>query len=130
MPHGRDTQSSQVHPVQPQWLTAMTAGKVSHLVTSYGSMWGRIKPAGEDREVFFNPESLTNRADYPALALGQDVAYDEEPDRANGTHAIHVRAIEAGLPPAQASGETLIACVLWAAVIFVLSFVVIDAVAI
>jgi cold shock CspA family protein len=69
----------------------MTAGKVTKLVTSYGSTWGRITPDREAGQLFFNPKSLVDAAVYPELKLGQDVDFDEEPDRANGTHAVRVR---------------------------------------
>ena len=69
----------------------MTRGCVSKLVTSYGSTWGRIKPDGEERGVFFNPGALVDPSAYGALVLGEQVEFDEEPDRANGTHALNVR---------------------------------------
>ena len=69
----------------------MTAGMITKLVRSYGSTWGRIKPHDETREVFFNAETLVDSSAYPDLMLGQDVNFDEEPDRANGTHAVHVK---------------------------------------
>jgi cold shock CspA family protein len=69
----------------------MTRGSVSKLVTSYGSRWGRIRPDGETREVFFNPETLIDPFQYDQISLGQAVEFEEEPDRANGTHAIRVR---------------------------------------
>ena len=69
----------------------MTAGKVSKIVTSYGSTWGRIRPAGESREIFFNPATLLDPDGFPALSLEQDVEFDEEADRANGSHAVRVR---------------------------------------
>ena len=69
----------------------MTRGRISKLVATFGSTWGRIRPDGETREVFFNPETLIEPLDYARLVLGQEVEFDEEPDRANGTHAVHVR---------------------------------------
>jgi cold shock CspA family protein len=69
----------------------MTKGVISKLVSSFGSTWGRIKPAGEVRELFFNAGTLVDYSQYNDLVLGQEVEFDEEPDRANGSHAIHVR---------------------------------------
>jgi cold shock CspA family protein len=69
----------------------MTIGKITKLVTSYGSTWGRIQPVGETREVFFNPETLVDPSEYAALKVDQEVEFDEEKDRANGTHAVRVR---------------------------------------
>jgi cold shock CspA family protein len=69
----------------------MTRGSVTKLISSYGSIWGRIKPDGQAREVFFNPGTLIDPAEYDELILGKEVEFDEEPDRANGTHAIRVR---------------------------------------
>ena len=69
----------------------MTRGRVSKLVKSYGSTWGRIRPAGETREIFFNPATLVEPEQFPGILVGQDVEFDEELDRANGTHAVRVR---------------------------------------
>ena len=69
----------------------MTNGKIIKLVRSFGSTWGRIKPDGEAREVFFSAQTLADPLSYPDLSLGQDVSFDEEPDRANGTHAVQVK---------------------------------------
>ena len=68
----------------------MTHGKITKLVRSYGSRWGRIQPLGTQREVFFNQASLPEHADFASLRDGQMVEFDEEPDRANGTHAVRV----------------------------------------
>ena len=68
----------------------MIRGKIVKLVQSYGSTWGRIQPNGTSREVFFNQASLPEHADFAGLREGQVVEFDEEPDRANGTHAVHV----------------------------------------
>jgi cold shock CspA family protein len=74
----------------------MVRGSITKLVTSYGSSWGRIKPESEAREVFFNPRSLIDPTEYDGLILGEEVEFEEEPDRANGTHAIRVRSRLAG----------------------------------
>jgi cold shock CspA family protein len=70
----------------------LTRGSVSKLVSSFGSAWGRLAPEGEAREVFFNPESLLDPSEYDQMVLGHEVEFDEEPDRANGTHAVRVRS--------------------------------------
>lgn len=69
----------------------MSHGKIVKLVLSYGSRWGRIQPEGTTRDVFFNRDSLPEDADFSELREGQVVEFDEEPDRANGTHAIRIR---------------------------------------
>ena len=69
----------------------ITRGRVTKIVRSYGSTWGRITPDGESRQVFFNSESLFDAAEYSDLTLDQEVVYEEEPDRANGTRAVRVR---------------------------------------
>src|SRR5436309_9941841 len=74
---------------------ALIKGTVSKLVQTFGSHWGRIRPAGESREVFFNPACLDDPEGFGSLSVGMDVEFLEEMDRANGTHAIHVIA---GLP--------------------------------
>jgi cold shock CspA family protein len=68
----------------------VTHGKIVRLVRSYGSRWGRIQPSGTEREIFFNHGSLPEDSDFADLREGQVVEFDEEPDRANGTHAINV----------------------------------------
>jgi cold shock CspA family protein len=71
----------------------MIRGKVSKLVSTFGSTWGRIKLDDEAREIFFNPETLAEPADYGQFVLGQSVEFDEEIDRANGTRAVRVRRL-------------------------------------
>ena len=68
----------------------MTHGKIIKLVRSYGSRWGRIQPFGAQREIFFNQASLPEGTDFGSLRDGQVVEFDEEPDRANGTHAVRI----------------------------------------
>ena len=68
----------------------MTAGKVTKLVRTFGSTWGRIQPDGETREVFFNAASLVVASGYADLEIGQEVEFEEERDLANGTRAIHI----------------------------------------
>lgn len=68
----------------------MTCGKIIKLVRSFGSRWGRIQPIGGSRDVFFNQASLPDGSDFAALREGQVVEFDEEPDRANGTHAVRI----------------------------------------
>jgi cold shock CspA family protein len=68
----------------------MSYGKIVKLVRSYGSRWGRIQPNGTSREVFFNQGSLPEGADFATLLEGQVVQFEEEPDRANATHAIRM----------------------------------------
>lgn len=65
----------------------MTRGSVSKIVTSFGSRWGRIQPAGEAREVFFNSRSLDDQASFLSLELGQLVDFEERPDFVTGSHA-------------------------------------------
>lgn len=70
----------------------MKSGTVSKLVRSFGSMWGRIQPQGETQQLFFNQSSLVDPAHFAAMVEGEAVEFDEESDRANGMHAINVRA--------------------------------------
>lgn len=69
----------------------MTYGTVSKLVVSFGSSWGRIRPAGESRQVFFNQAALVQPSEFAAMDEGQEVEFEEEDDRANGTHAVKVQ---------------------------------------
>jgi cold shock CspA family protein len=68
----------------------MTLGHVTRLVTSFGSQWGRVRPQGEERELFFNPGSFIRSADFAEVREGQEVSFDEESDRANGLRAVNM----------------------------------------
>ena len=71
----------------------MTKGKVTKIVNSYGSTWGRVRPESEPREVFFNLTSLVDPADFAGLKEGDAVQFEERPDRANGMHAFQMSRI-------------------------------------
>ena len=79
--------------VSRKGFKTMTAGKVTKLVRTFGSTWGRIQPDGETREVFFNAASLVVASGYADLEIGQEVEFEEERDLANGTRAIHIRTV-------------------------------------
>ena len=68
----------------------MTTGRISKIVTSYGSRWGRVRAYGDSHELFFSPRSLDRPEEFDEMKLGQEVKFDEEPDRANTTHAVHL----------------------------------------
>jgi len=68
----------------------MTKGSIVKLVTSFGSRWGRIRAEGDSRDVFFNAASLEDSAEFDTMSVGQNVEFDEEPDLANGVHAINI----------------------------------------
>jgi cold shock CspA family protein len=68
----------------------MTKGSITKVVTSFGSTWGRITPLGESSQVFFNLESFAEPANFEDLKEGQEVEFDQEPDRANGTRAVRL----------------------------------------
>ena len=69
----------------------MINGTVSKLVVSFGSNWGRIRPRGELREVFFNSSSLMHPEEFAGLVEGQLVDFEEEKDLNNGTQAVKIR---------------------------------------
>ena len=75
----------------------MEKGSVTKLVRSFGSTWGMIRPVGQAREVFFNQEALVDPSDYANLELGLVVDFEEEQDRANGSHAIQVKRSQPGI---------------------------------
>lgn len=68
----------------------MTKGTITKLVRTHGSSWGRIRPEGSSRDVFFNLASLSQPADFLELEEGQNVEFEEEHDRVNGTHALRM----------------------------------------
>lgn len=80
----------------------MTRGAISKLVNTHGSAWGRVQPSGEEREVFFNPDSLTNPAAFTSIEIGQIADFDERRDQVNGTRATHM--VLAG-PASVATGD-------------------------
>lgn len=68
----------------------MIQGTIVRIVRSYGSSWGHIRPDATSRAVFFNRASLADGTGFAGLCEGQVVDFDEEADRANGTHAVGV----------------------------------------
>ena len=76
----------------------MFAGTISRIVNSFGSQWGHVRPLREPRQVFFNVESLAKGTDFTALAVGDSVEFEQEPDRANGMRAIHMTRLAAAEP--------------------------------
>lgn len=72
----------------------MTSGVVTKLVTSFGSEWGRIRVAKTGTDCFFNRKSLLRDGDFGSLALGQEVRFNEEPDRVNGSRAERMTLIK------------------------------------
>ncbi len=68
-------------------------GAISRLANTHGSTWGKIRPKNIPREIFFNASSLHEGHDFHSLVVGQEVEFEEELDRTNGTRAVSVRAI-------------------------------------
>jgi cold shock CspA family protein len=68
----------------------MSTGRISKIVTSFGSKWGRVRAYGHTQELFFNPQSLGRPEEFDDLREGQEVKFDQEPDRANGTRAVRL----------------------------------------
>ena len=80
----------------------MTSGRVTKLVTSFGARWGRVRADhvrsnADSLDTFFNSDSMVHPEDFATLREGQDVEFDEEPDRANGVHAVRL-TISARVP--------------------------------
>ena len=87
----------------------MVSGSIVKIVDTFGSQWGHVRPAREPRQLFFNVDSLVEGVDFSTLAVGDSVEFDQEPDRANGLRAIHMRRLEGGDAPAGvAAGETAV----------------------
>jgi cold shock CspA family protein len=68
----------------------MTKGSITKLVGTFGSQWGRIRPQGGTRDIFFNTASLDKAVEFPTLVVGEQVAFEEVPDNVNGSHAAHI----------------------------------------
>jgi cold shock CspA family protein len=75
----------------------VVSGTIVKIVNSYGSKWGHVRPEREPRQLFFNAESLVEGDDFAALAVGDLVEFNQEPDRANGLRATQMRRL-AGAP--------------------------------
>ena len=78
----------------------MTKGTITRLTNSHGSTWGYIQPAGTVRVVFFDLLSLSREADFVNLIEGQDVEFEEEANRVNGTRAVGLVRLAAEAEPA------------------------------
>ena len=85
----------------------MVSGSIVKIVDTYGSQWGHVRPAREPRQLFFNVDSLVKGVDFTTLAVGDSVEFDQEPDRANGLRAIHMRRLE-GAAAEVAASETAV----------------------
>ena len=71
----------------------MKRGTVTKLVNTHGSTWGRLRPTDEDREVFFNADSLAQPSDFSAIELNQEAYFDERLDRVNGSRAVNMALV-------------------------------------
>ena len=78
----------------------MTSGVVTKIVRSFGSEWGRVRTASTGVDCFFNRTSMVHPNDFEALQLGQEVTFDSEPDKVNGSRAEHLALVS---PTAKAS---------------------------
>lgn len=76
----------------------MTRGIVARLSHMFGTKWGRIGVAGEDRECFFDRASLLRPEDFEHLSHGSEVEFEERPDRTHGTRALRLVVVRPVLP--------------------------------
>jgi len=83
----------------------MKRGVVVRLSHMFGTKWGRIDVAGEDRECFFNRASLFSPEDFNQLNHGSKVEFEETPDRTHGTRASSL-VVMAPLEPSGAEKTT------------------------
>jgi cold shock CspA family protein len=79
-------------------------GTITKLVRTHGSEWGRIRPQGTSRDTFFNPASFVRTDGFANAAEGLAVDFDEEADRVNGTHAVHLEFAAEALASSDFSG--------------------------
>ena len=79
----------------------MVSGSIVKIVDTFGSQWGQVRPSREPRQLFFNVDSLVEGVDFTTLAVGDNVEFDQEPDRANGLRAIHMRRSESKSAPSE-----------------------------
>ena len=83
----------------------MKRGVVVRLSHMFGTKWGSIDVAGENRECFFNRGSLLSAEDFDQLNRGSKVEFEEKPDRTHGTRASSL-VVMAPLEPAGAEKST------------------------
>ena len=67
------------------------AGVVTRVINAGDARWGKIRLHGFSREVFFTFEDLIRPEEFEDLAPGQDVVFEEQPDRAQGMRATNLR---------------------------------------
>ena len=79
----------------------MTLGVVSTLNAMFGTKFGRILVAGEDRECFFDRASMLTPEDFDQLRYGSKVKFDEEADRTHGRRAVRLVIIPNETSPAE-----------------------------
>lgn len=89
----------------------MLTGTVTKLVKSFGSTWGRVRPARRtadrgSRHVFFNVASLIDASDFARLSEGSAVQFNVRRDRANGVSALRMRILGASSSPPTAPRAT------------------------
>jgi cold shock CspA family protein len=71
-------------------VNTVTSGEITKVVRTHGSAWGKIRPQGATRNVFFNLASLVRKADFENLEAGQEVEFEEVSDQVNGSHAVNL----------------------------------------
>jgi cold shock CspA family protein len=76
----------------------MTRGAVTKLVSTFGSKWGRVRPDGTERELFFNTQSLLEPSDFARLQLGDVVEFEAHTDQINGGHAENLTIVSEAEP--------------------------------
>jgi len=85
----------------------MTRGVVARLSHMFGTKWGAIGVAGEDRECFFNRASLLTPEDFEHINHGSEVEFEEQPDRTHGTRASRLTVIRPIAPASESAGEAV-----------------------
>jgi cold shock CspA family protein len=71
----------------------MTVGVICTLNAMFGTKFGHILVAGEDRECYFDRASLLTPEDFEHLRYGSKVEFDEEADRTHGRRAVRIVVI-------------------------------------
>ncbi len=83
----------------------MTRGVVVRLIHMFGTKWGQIDVAGQNRECFFNRASLLSPEDFDQLNRGSKVEFEEKADPTHGTRA-HSLVIVTSVEPTGAEQAT------------------------
>jgi cold shock CspA family protein len=72
----------------------IVAGVITRVTNAGDGKWGKVRHRGSSREVFFTSDDLVEPREFDKLAPGQQVEFQEQPDRAEGMRAVNLRLVD------------------------------------